>query len=117
MWLITTQGFYSAVEHRDDPDVLIVRTRAQADIEALRAQIPSIEPFEDPTADYRWRALVRRVDWVGAVSELAAEIDYPNFKNAVGERQGHGRASIYSKVWKALVGLRERPARPSDGRV
>ena len=35
MWLITTQGFYSAVEHREDPERLIVRARTREDIEAL----------------------------------------------------------------------------------
>ncbi len=47
MWLVTTQGFYSAVAHRDDPDKVLVRGRTRGDIEALREQIPSIEPFED----------------------------------------------------------------------
>lgn len=39
MWLITTQGFYSVVAHRTDPDRVLVRCRTQADIEALRVQI------------------------------------------------------------------------------
>lgn len=114
MWLITTQGFYSAVEHRDDPDVLIIRARALEDIEALRVQVPSIEPFEDPTADYRWRAFVKRAEWVEAVGKLAAEVDYPNFKNAVAERQGRGRAFVYSKVWQVLLELRSRTSQRSE---
>lgn len=36
MWLMTTRGFYSVVEQRDDANRLIVRARCQADIEALR---------------------------------------------------------------------------------
>ncbi len=38
---------------------------------------------------------------------LAKEIDYPNFKNAVAERQGTGRAHVYSDVWVTLLGLQE----------
>ena len=30
MWLFTTQGFYSVVAHRDDPETLIVRARTRA---------------------------------------------------------------------------------------
>ena len=37
MWLMTTRGFYSVVEHRDDADRLLVRARTREDIEALEA--------------------------------------------------------------------------------
>ena len=53
-------------------------------------------------SDYRFRVFVDREDWVQAAAELAREIDYDNFKNAVADRQGPARASIYSKVWSAL---------------
>ncbi len=62
MWIFSTQGFYSAVEHREDPERIIVRCRTREDLEALREQIPGLEPFEDPAADYRWRAIVSRQD-------------------------------------------------------
>ena len=38
MWVMTTQGFYSVVAHRDEPDSVIVRARTSEDIEALREQ-------------------------------------------------------------------------------
>ena len=41
MWVMTTQGFYSAVADRDDPGSVIVRARTRDDIEALRKQIPA----------------------------------------------------------------------------
>ena len=44
MWLFTTQGFYSVVAHRRDPDRLLVRARAREDLEALRDQIPVNRP-------------------------------------------------------------------------
>ena len=114
MWLITTQGFYSAVAHRDDPHKVMVRARVREDIEALAAQIPEIEPYSEPDSDYKWRAVVSRSDWERAVGELAAGIDYENLKSAVAERQGYGRALRYSDVWQVLYGLqaddRQRPA-------
>jgi hypothetical protein len=36
MWLVTTQGFYSVVAHRGDPDRVLVRARVREDLEALR---------------------------------------------------------------------------------
>lgn len=108
MWIVTTQGFLSAVADREQPDAVIVRARARTDIEALRRQIPGIEPFEDPTADYRHRAIVSRAEWVSAVARLASEIDYDNFKSAVARRQGAERASLYGRVWAILRTLQGR---------
>ena len=102
MWILTTQGFYSVVAHRDDPDELLVRARTREDIEALREQIPGIEPFEDRTADYRHRAVVSRADWTAAFAQLVVDIDYDNFKNAVAERQSPERAALYGVLWGEL---------------
>ena len=105
MWVMTTQGFYSAVAHRDEPENVIVRARTRDDIEALREQIPDIEPFEDPSADYRHRAIVSKAEWVAALADLAAEIDYDNFKNAVARAQGAERSHVYGAVWSTLLPL------------
>lgn len=105
MWLLTIQGFYSVVAHRENPDVVLVRGRVRADLEALKAQIPGLDVFEDPTADYRWRAEVTRAEWTRAASELAASVDYDNFKNAVARWQGQERHDIYSEVWAVLTRL------------
>ena len=110
MWVTTTQGFYSVVAHRDEPDKLLVRARTREDIEALREQIPALEPFEDPEADYRHRAVVSRAEWVAALAQLVADLDYDNFKNAVAERQGAERAAIYGVVWRELLRLQQAAA-------
>jgi hypothetical protein len=78
------------------------------DIEALREQIPGIEPFEDANADYRWRAEVTRHEWKRALSGLSDRIVYDNFKNAVADRQGWERERVYHQVWGALTRL-QRP--------
>lgn len=108
MWIVTTQGFLSAVAHRDEPDSVIVRARTREDIEALRRQIPDIEPFEDAAADYRHRAVVSRAEWVSAVAQLASEIEYDNFKSEVARCQGPERASLYGRVWAVLRTLQGR---------
>ena len=102
MWLFTTQGFYSVVEHRRDPERLVVRARAKEDLEALRSWIPNVEPHSDTTADYLWRAVVTRAEWVVALAQMASEIDYPNFKAAVAQRQGTERACYYTEIWQVL---------------
>ncbi len=108
MWLVTTQGFYSVVAHRDDADKLLVRGRVREDLEALKKQIPGLRVFTDRTADYHWRAVVTRAEWTAALALLAEEIEYDNFKGAVAELQGHERARIYSHVWGELLSLQEK---------
>ncbi|MSO42575.1 MAG: hypothetical protein EXQ70_11940 [Solirubrobacterales bacterium] len=83
----------------------MVRARTKGDIEALRAQIPGLEPVENAGADYRWRAFITREQWRDAVTELIEAIDYDNFKTAVGERQGQERANTYHHVWGELMSL------------
>lgn len=108
MWLFTTQGFYSAVAHRDDPERVIVRARAREDLEALKEQIPTLRILEDARADYRYRAIVTLEQWVAAAAILAAGIDYDNFKAAVARRQGPERERVYVRVWAALAELPRR---------
>jgi hypothetical protein len=105
MWTITTRGFYSTVAHRDKPDSVLVRGRVREDLEALTDLIPDLEVFEDTAADYRWRAVTTKDAWGKAIRQMAADIDYDNFKNAVAARQGKSRAHVYSAVWEDLYGL------------
>ena len=107
MWLITTRGFYSAVEDHQQPGCVLVRARERGDLEALADLIPRLQGEETPDRDYRFRASVEREAWAGAVAQLAREIDYPNFKNAVAERQGRERAHVYGEVWAILLGLQQ----------
>ena len=108
MWVFTTQGFYSVVAHRDDPDLVLVRARSDEDLEALRKQIPNLQTSEDSRADYRFRAVVAREEWVRALTALAVGIDYPNFKSEVAVRQGAERERVYSRVWAIMRSLQER---------
>lgn len=72
---------------------------------------PAIIESED--SDYRYRAVAKRE---AALATLVADIDYDNFKNAVGAVQGFDRASVYGDVWGVLYGLQsghcEEPAEP-----
>ena len=106
MWLFTTIGFFSVVADASHPDTLKIRARAREDLAALRARhLPDIEIIETAHTDYRFRALVHRDDWLHAAEALARDIDYPNFKSAVAERQGPERAARYGRVWQTMRGL------------
>lgn len=104
MWLMTTRGFYSVVEHRDDADRLLVRARCKADIDAL-ADLVQAEPVWLQHADYAWRIEVTRAAWAEAMQTLVAEIAYPNFKDAVPDPAHH---DAYMGVWGVMRALDDR---------
>lgn len=105
MWIMTTRGFYSVVEHREDPDKVMVRARCKEDIDALSKLIPSAELFELSTSDYAWRVVVSRDQWIDALTEMSHQVDYDNFKNAVESVKHH---DAYMNVWADLLVLDDR---------
>lgn len=61
--------------------------------------------IESADSDYRYRAVARRQAVSDALAQLAADIDYDNFKNEVASRQGYQRAAVYGDVWHDLYRL------------
>ena len=49
-------------------------------------------------------SLVARVAYL---ESAARSLDYPNFKDAVGTRQGSMRARTYGKIWSVMYGLQK----------
>ncbi len=104
MWVFTKSGFFSAVRHTDQPDVLLVRARFEGDLErfcrthGLHGIKKTIR--ETPDADYRFRAEIPCKAFAEAVKAEALAIDYPNFKAAV--HDGTERDEAYMSCWSAL---------------
>lgn len=107
MWITSTSGFYSAVQHRDDPSLVMIRSRSEQDMLNLIALLDGDD--EAPTADdivvkhdsdYRYRVTMPRSSWALALTLLAGptELDYDNFKNAVA-RTNPARARLYHGAW------------------
>lgn len=104
MWLITNRGFYSAVEHRDDPNAVLVRARSEEDINNLASMLPGSKPWKDDTADYLWRLSCSKEEWAGVVAEFALNTNYDNFKSSVDDPL---RQQVYMEVWSALYFLQD----------
>lgn len=105
MWVMTPRGFFSVVQHRDEPTNVMVRARCEDDIRALSDLLPDAEPVNTPRADYAWRLVVPAVEWASAVTQMALEVDYNNFKNAVTDEKHH---DAYMGVWSTLLRLDDR---------
>ena len=104
MWLMTTRGFFSVVEHREDDNLLLIRARCKQDIEALADLVPAT-PINLLDADYAWRIEATRAQWAEAPVAMLAEVTYPNFKNAIDDRDHH---DAYLGVWHQLLVLDDR---------
>ena len=105
MWVMTTRGFYSAVQDRDEPTRLLIRARCEKDIRNLKDLLPDSEPWRLKRSDYEWRLSCTVAEWAGVMANLTLDIDYDNFKNAVKREQGWERASVYTSVWSVLLRL------------
>ena len=119
MWLFSQYGFYSVVCARDlagspsriDTDKLMVRARNRLHLESLQQRFPELASFEivdSANTDYRFRLVVPKPVWAEVTRELAAEIDYGNFK-----ARAHGRAGdddyvdAMHAVWEVMESLQQ----------
>jgi hypothetical protein len=106
MWLMTNFGFFSVVQKKDD-DELTIRARPRHDLEVLKERyIPNLgHIIKGGGTDYQYRAKVLREDMAEAARKIVMDIDYPNFKDSVAEKQGYKRAKVCGKVWEVLMEL------------
>lgn len=109
MWLVTTQGFYSAVAYRGKKRQLLIRARVRDDLVNLDRQLPGVSAriTEEYPSDYAYRLRVSRKEWKRILAQLTDEVDYDNFKDAVKKKHGKDRANAYMGVWSVLHRLQE----------
>jgi len=109
MWIFTTHGLLSIVEHPTEKDTLVVRARAA---EHITATFPKTVPTYTPLRDYRYRILLRKQDVATVISKLIKEIDYGNFKDAADK----DLKVVYSRIWAEGLSLEKWEERVSYGR-
>lgn len=121
VWVMTEDGFFSAVEDRVDDTRVFVRSRSKVDLESLLLAItadPDVVPIASPGADYEWRVRLSKEDWAKYVAGAAEDVDYDNFKSRIGV-VNPARARTYGSVWGVLLSMadeRESGARSNWGR-
>jgi hypothetical protein len=65
--------------------------------------LPTLTPtFEKPGSDYHYCATVPHADLGAAMTRIVSKIHYGNFKLEVEDVHGHGRETVYAKVWMVL---------------
>ena len=97
MWVFTTKGFLSIVQHNSLPDHFQVKSRA---IDPLRELWPEHEGEAIDWADYRFRINARKDDVVPVIGSLVGSIDYSSFKNECEWDGGYHRALV--GIWNTM---------------
>lgn len=104
MWVVLNNAFFSIVAHRERPNELLVRARAEGDIER---HFPAHEVTVDSAADYRFRTIANREVVAKVLSEVVMSINYDNFKNSIPAEESR-RKGPYVEVWGALYKLQQK---------
>jgi len=114
MWLHTDRGFYSAVEDRKNPEMLLIRARISADLDNLEKAVGPLERWVDTSADYHYRARMTRIAFANFAASVAMSVDYDShFKEVVGRRAPMSenakfpRSRAMMDVWDALANLQK----------
>ncbi len=102
MWIFTSTGFVSTVQHRDDPERLVVRARDRVSLEPLIARTGAeVNPWQG--GDYAFRIVVDRAAFEAWLAEQAQAIDYTNFKDSALEARGGRFEETLHDVWSIMM--------------
>lgn len=101
MWIFTTQGFISGVQHRADRKLLMVRARTRQALEEL-ADMSELAIEQTPSADYPFRVIVNRETFNSWLAREVEHIDYDNFKNAAHVMGDQRYDDALMNVWSVM---------------
>jgi hypothetical protein len=102
MWLFCTDGFFSAVENRNNSKEVIIRARSVSDVQTLSKVLGVPWNESDALADYPFRLTCSKTQWAKYLSEAANSIDYDNFKSAMEKSFDVSRMSQLHDVWRTM---------------
>jgi len=107
MWIFTSTGFVSAVVHRDDPGLIVVRARDRESLDPLIERTGAeVNPWEG--SDYAFRIVMPRSEFTAWAAEQADAIDYANFKSSAHRRRGGVYADVLHKVWDVMYAFQRQ---------
>jgi hypothetical protein len=117
LWIFTTKGFFSIVEHKKDLNRVVIRARVRKDIDNMKMLFEELDlrvsdVVENVSSDYRYRVFASRSDWTSVMTQLITDMGYTNFKNAVYEADSpkvrDNRHEAYLDIWAIMHELQFR---------
>jgi predicted small integral membrane protein len=126
MWIFTRYGFFSVAcaskaDGTINSDTVMVRARLREHLVSLKDRFPDsdvgkAEIQSSDLTDYRYRIVVPKPAWVAALTELAAEQTWSNFKDEA-SRFSRAKKTAYSyvdalhSIWDVMHRLQVRETR------
>jgi len=126
MWIFTRYGFFSIAcanktDGTIDPDNVMVRARLHEHLVSLRDRFPDSEIGKAEILswdgrDYKYRIIVSKVAWVYALTEMAAEQTWSNFKNEASrfsraKKMAHAYVDSLHQIWEVMYRLQAQGQR------
>jgi hypothetical protein len=113
MWTMTPTGFTSAVVHRDDPSLLMVRARDRESLLALVRDLGRSEGdvYSSLPSDYPYRVVVSKTEYADWLRDQALGIAYTNFKGEAARRRGDAFVAFLHEVWASGLSLTDTSTR------
>lgn len=100
MWIASKNGFFSIVQHRDDPEQVLVRSRVKKDLAEI---FPEERILHTPGADYHWRVFASKNEVSDILLRQMTELDYPNFKGKIAKTPSQeDKLSAYHHIWSVM---------------
>lgn len=105
MWLYSKDFFCSAVKDKNISDRFVIRFRTMEHANNF-ADRYNVKIIVTPEADYAYRAYLGQKQLLEIMTDIAINIDYVNFKDAVYDKY-HNKSEHEAmfKMWDAMRGL------------
>ena len=110
MWIFTTSGFLSIVQHKDADGHFQIKSRVRAPLEELW---PDHEIMEIGWADYRYRINIRKDDAIPVLAEQIGKVLYTSFKDECSDEEEYHRA--LTRIWGTMYQFQDLLERRSGG--
>ncbi len=131
MWIFTTGGFISAVSHRADDKLSMIRARDKMSLEEFLSSVRKgfveagkteaeaaelTEPGKDNMweiyavdGDYKWRVVMpKSALGLGLAYEATHYVNYTNFKSKLTQTRGDKWHDAAMKVWSAMFSITDK---------
>ena len=102
MWIFTTKGFLSIVQHNSMPGHFQVKSRA---IDPLEALWPDQEIEEIDWADYRFRITMTKEKTLDVLTTEVRDVTYTSFKDQC--REDHDYHYALTRVWSIMYNYQQ----------
>lgn len=118
MWVWTTGGFVSAVEHRQDKDAVMIRARDRQSLETMLEGLElcgnawkedgkelevEFKIESSGKGDYRHRVVMPKTTFALWLQfEVLSYLTYPNFKSELAKNRGPEFVSAAHSVWSTM---------------